>query len=120
MGREQEFKLVLREAENDYPEIIEDHDEQLMNDSQLKRHCVEFAQQNFQEKAANGKVEGKLFLNKSMNAYVRFSNEGFSEWRGKARTRDHILAIKLINVFLENAQFSHAEPYNHAEYNRLV
>jgi len=111
------FRSVLREADNKCNEITETDEEQLMDDSQLKRHCVEFAQNNFQE-MNNGKIEGKLFLNKSMNAYIRFSNVGFSEWRGKARKRDHILAIKLIDVFLENANFSHVEQNNHDKYNK--
>ena len=36
----------------------------------------------------------------------------------KARTRENIIAIKLINIFLENAEFSHTEPDNHEKYNK--
>lgn len=83
------------------PEIWETEEDKKLSIGKLKYRYLQYAKENFQ---------GKVFINKSTGKQIRVSNDGIMEWRQKARTREHIISIKLLNVFLETAIFKDTLP----------
>jgi hypothetical protein len=90
---------TLGEAE--IPEISETEEGKALLLGQLKHDCLKFAKKIFQ---------GKIFVNKDTGKPIRVSQDGLMEWWRKSRKRDHVVSIKLLNFFLENAVFQGEVP----------
>jgi hypothetical protein len=82
----------IQEAQS--PEIGETAEEKSLSTGQLKYQCLRLAKQAFQ---------GKVFRNKNTGKHIRVSQDGIMEWWRKSRRREHIVSIKLLDVFLKNA-----------------
>jgi hypothetical protein len=92
-------EIVLQEAQ--ILEIRETNAERSLTIGQLKHQCLQYAKQNFQ---------GKEFTNKDTNKPIRVSQDGLMEWWRKSRRREHVIAVKLLDKFLENAVFKEDSP----------
>jgi hypothetical protein len=93
------MEAMLQEAQ--IPEIRETEGEKALSVGQLKHACLKFAKQTFQ---------GKTFVNKDTGKLIRVSQDGIMEWWRKSKKRDHVVSIKLLNFFLENALFQGDAP----------
>jgi hypothetical protein len=82
-------------------EISESEEEKALSLGQLKHDCLKFAKQAFQ---------GEIFVNKDTGKPIRVSQDGLMEWWRKSRRREHIIAVKLLDKFLENAAFKGDSP----------
>jgi hypothetical protein len=74
--------------------IWETAEEKQLPLGQLKYSHLQFAKEHFQ---------GHVFINQNTGRPIRVSKDGIMEWWKKARRREHIISIKLLNFFLENA-----------------
>ena len=83
------------------PEIWETEEDRLLTIGQLKYHYRKIARQKFQ---------GKVFTNKDTNRLIRVSGDGIMEWWRKSRRREHIIAVQLLDYFLENGIFIEENP----------
>jgi len=82
-------------------EIWEAKEEKYLSIGQLKHHYLKIAKEKFQ---------GKVFFNKNTKKPIRVSKDGIMEWWRKSRKREHIISIKLLDYFLENATFIEEKP----------
>jgi hypothetical protein len=83
------------------PEVWETGEEKQLSIGQLKHRYLQLAKQNFQ---------GKVFTNKDTGKPVRVSQDGLMEWWKKSRKREHIIAVKLLDIFLETGVFKSEAP----------
>jgi hypothetical protein len=90
---------TLSEAE--IPAISETAEEKGLSIGQLKHRCLQYAKQAFQ---------GKIFVNKDTGKPIRVSRDGLMDWWKKSRKREHIIAVSLLDKFLENAVFKGDSP----------
>jgi hypothetical protein len=90
-----------RPGEAQIPEIWETEEERQLSIGQLKHQYLQYAKQNFQ---------GKEFANKDTGKPIRVSQDGLMEWWRKSRRREHIIAVRLLDQFLENAVFKGDSP----------
>jgi hypothetical protein len=86
---------------NPIPEIWETGEEKKLPVGQLKYLYLKLAKQNFQ---------GHTFLNKNTEKPIQVSQAGIMEWWRKSRRREHIISIKLLDFFIENAIFIKESP----------
>jgi hypothetical protein len=86
---------------NGTPEIWETEEERSLSIGQLKYVYLQFAKRNFQ---------GKVLVNTGTGIQIRVSQDGIMEWWRKSRKRSHIISVKLLDYFLENAVYKKTMP----------
>jgi hypothetical protein len=94
-------KTVGEKVEENQSAIVETDTERDLSFDELRRKCLNFAQQNFQ---------GKTFTNKVTGREIQVSRQGIGEWKMKSKTREQVLSIKILDTLLENATFDHDAP----------
>ena len=80
-------------------EIWETEEEKRLSVIALKKKYIAFARSQFIFKPP------KSVLNKDTRWDIEISNRVINEWWGKSRTKERILAIKLLDVMIEEAKF---------------
>ena len=83
------------------PEIWETEEERSLSVGQLKYSYLQIARQKFQ---------GEIFINKDTGNLIRVSRDGIMEWWRKARKREHIISMQLLDFFIENSIFLEENP----------
>jgi len=86
---------------NQAPEIWITDDENHLSIGELKYRYLQTAKQNFQ---------GKIFTNKGTGKPIKVSKDGIMEWWRKSRRREHIVSVRLLDFFLENANLIDESP----------
>ena len=80
-------------------EICETEEEKKLSVVALKKKYITFARSRFISDPP------KVVKNKDTNWPIELSNRVINEWWGKSRTRERVLAIQLLDVMIEGAQF---------------
>ena len=80
-------------------EIWETDEEKKLSIIALKKKYIAFARSQFIWNPP------KAVLHKDTGWLIEMSNRVINEWWGKSRTRERILAIQLLDVMIEGAQF---------------
>ena len=83
------------------PEIWETKEDKSFTIGQLKYRYRQNAKQKFQ---------GRVYTNKDTSRQIRISADGIMEWWRKSRRREHIIAVQLLDYFLENGIFIEENP----------
>ena len=83
------------------PEIWATEEENYLSIGELKYRYLQEVKLNFQ---------GKIFVNQSTKKPVKVSKDGIMEWWRKARKREHIISVRLLDFFLESACFIDENP----------
>jgi hypothetical protein len=83
------------------PEIWETGKEKLFSIKQLKNKYLLFAREKYQ---------GNVYINKDTQNLIRVSRDGINEWWKKSRKREHIIAVQLLDFFLESGKFMQESP----------
>ena len=86
-------------AKNLIFEVWETGEEKKLSVIALKKKYVAYARSQFIF------LPSKSVLNKDTGWDIEISNRVINEWWGKSRTRERILAIKLLDVMIEEARF---------------
>ena len=81
------------------PEIWETEEERKLSIVALKKKYIAFARSRFIYDPP------KKVVNNDTDWPIEISNRVVNEWWGKSRTRERILAIRLLDVMLEGAQY---------------
>jgi hypothetical protein len=81
--------------------IWETGEEKHLSDRALKELYFLFARQHLQ---------GKNFMNKSINKPVTVSRGGIGEWKTVTKSREQALSMKILDSLLENSTFWKEEP----------
>ena len=92
--------LTIVEAGIQIPEIWESEEEKALSLVALKKNCLAFARSRY---IHNPPV---TVQNRATNWVIEISNRVINEWWGKARTRERVLAIKLLDIMIETAKYS--------------
>jgi len=82
------------------PEIWETEEEKKLSVIALKKKYIAYARSRFITNPP------KAVFNNDTGWLIELSNSVINEWWGKSRTRERILAMKLLDVMLEGAQFT--------------
>jgi len=80
-------------------EIWETEEEKKLSITALKKKYIAFARSQFIHKPP------MAVRNIETNWFIELSNRVINEWWGKSRTRERILAIQLLDIMIEKAQF---------------
>ena len=81
------------------PEIWETEEEKKLSIVALKKKYIAFARSRFICDPP------KTVVNNDTGWTIEISNRVVNEWWGKSRTRERILAIQLLDVMIEDAQY---------------
>jgi hypothetical protein len=95
------FFMGNQPEEVQVPEIWETEEEKSLSIGQLKHKYHHIAKQSFQ---------GKIYTNRDTKKTIRVSGDGIMEWWRKSRRREHIIAVQLLDYFLENGVFTEEKP----------
>jgi hypothetical protein len=80
-------------------EIEETDEEKKLSLMALKKKYITIARSRFISSPV------KTVLNKDTGWLIEISNKVINEWWGKSRTRERIIAIQLLDIMIEGAQF---------------
>ncbi len=91
--------LTVVEPGIQIPEIWESEEEKELPLFALKKNYLAFARSRFIHSPP------VTVQNRATNWVVEISNRVINEWWGKARTRERVLAIKLLDIMIETAKY---------------
>ena len=90
---------MAEQTETQLLEIWETEEEKKLSIIVLKKKYIALARSLFITNPP------KAVLNKDTGWHIEISNRVINEWWGKSRTRERILAIKLLDIMIEKAKF---------------
>jgi hypothetical protein len=95
-----------RQEETQIPEIWETEDDRLLSVNKLKKKCIEYARSRFI------KTPHLIVENETTKWKIEITTHIIKEWRQKSRTRNRIIAIRLLDDMIKSAVLVKTEKDN--------